>query len=145
MKAISPIKVNERKGFGFTYKFHRESKLTTSHVVCFVENKRGYTLTYFCLSSLYSHLKPIFNQMLSTFYIIDTDEDRVFTPFLLHSQVIHPITLSNSMSILWNHKQMHGCDVQIPSHWISSNVSFEFASLSLEEQQYVYTEYMLAI
>ena len=49
------------------------------------------------------------------------------------------------MSILWNHKQMHGCDVQIPSHWISSNVSFEFASLSLEEQQYVYTEYMLAI
>ena len=79
MKAISPIKVNERKGFGFTYKFHRENRLTTSFVVCFVENKRGYTLTYFCLSSLYSRLKPIFNHILSTFCIIDTDEDRVFT------------------------------------------------------------------
>lgn len=77
IKKVFPVEMNGRKGCGFVYKFHRNGNLTTSHVVCFVENKRGYTLTYFCTSSLYSYLKPVFQFMVSTFRIHDTEEDLV--------------------------------------------------------------------
>ena len=54
-------------------------------MVVFVENKRGYVVTYQCTSSLFRYLKSIFYYMLNSFSIADTPDDLVRIVIFHHS------------------------------------------------------------
>ena len=73
----SSIDIGNRTGYQFTYAFLRNGRKTTDNIVVFVENQRGYTLTYLCTSFLYPHLHVLFLYMLNSFVVVDTLEDKV--------------------------------------------------------------------
>ena len=114
------IVVGNRKGSKFTYTCLRAGRNTTVLIVVFVENKRGYTLTYVCASFLYRQLKEVANRMLNSFVIIDSEEDTVQPFATCEPQKIHQTTFSNPLANSWKDFQLQYCAIQIPFHWETS-------------------------
>ena len=117
LKSRSVIDIGNRSGSQFIYSLPLNDRKTTRCVVVFVENKRGYIVTYQCTSSLFHYLKSVFYYMLNSFSITDTPGDLVHVVFFHHPQKEHTLTVSNSLAISWKDVAICGCVVQVPDFW----------------------------
>lgn len=86
-------------------------------IVCIVANKRGYMISYSCVSELYRRLKGIADTMIQSLSIISSVEDCVCIIIVVTNQEYHPVTYSNPMSIEWKTVMLSGCHLQVPGHW----------------------------
>ena len=93
--------------FSFHYTVSHNDRDTTVLIVCLVAYKRGYVLTYNCVSSFYRRLKALADIMILSFTVQPTEED-LFT---------HVVTYSNPLSIQWTETTVGCCRLLIPSHW----------------------------
>lgn len=107
LKSRSIVDIGNRSGSQIIYSLPCNDHKTTRCMVVFVENKRGYVVTYQCTSSLFRYLKSIFYYMLNSFSIADTPDDLKE----------HTLTVSNSLAISWKDVAICGCVVQVPDFW----------------------------
>ena len=92
MQQINPsIKTSSRfysaihsiDAFSFHYSISHNDRDTTVLNVCLVAYKRGYVLTYNCISNFYRRFKHLADTMIQSFLIQPTEEDLVYFLFLL--------------------------------------------------------------
>ena len=68
--------------FSFHYSISHNDRDTTVLIVCLVAYKRGYVLTYNCISNFYRRFKHLADTMIQSFLIQPTEEDLVHFHFL---------------------------------------------------------------
>ena len=108
MQQINPsIKTSSRfystihsiDAFSFHYSISHNDRDTTVLNVCLVAYKRGYVLTYNCISNFYRRFKHLADTMIQSFLIQPTEEDLV--SFSFSSYIIHSILILSLMLILY--------------------------------------------
>lgn len=71
------IFVANKPGYKFVYSIRQNDRDVTRLLTVFVENKKGYVVSYSCDSSLFQFLREVANRMLSTFSVTSSEEDLV--------------------------------------------------------------------
>ena len=90
MQQINPsIKTSSRfystihsiDAFSFHYTLSHNDRDTTVLIVCLVAYKRGYVLTYNCISTFYRRFKHLADTIIQSFIIQPIEEDLVYSLF----------------------------------------------------------------
>lgn len=69
--------IDSNEAYYFSYSSSVHNKEMTLMIVCLVANKRGYMISYSCVSELYRRLKGIADTMIQSLSIISSVEDSV--------------------------------------------------------------------
>lgn len=78
--------INSIDAFSFHYTLSHNDRDTSVLIICLVVYKRGYVLTYNCVSSFYRRLKALADTIIRSFTVLPTEEDLVYHSSLhLHS------------------------------------------------------------